>query len=30
MKYMMIVKMRRDTEGGRNYEAGMPPDARLA
>ena len=29
MKYMMMVKLDRSSEAARNYEAGMPPDARL-
>lgn len=29
MKYMMMVKMDAKSEAGRNYEAGMPPDAKL-
>jgi hypothetical protein len=30
MKYLMMVKIDRNCEAARNYEAGMPPDARLA
>lgn len=29
MKYMMLVKLNRKSPDGRNYEAGMPPDAKL-
>lgn len=29
MKYMMIVKLDRTSASGKNYEAGMPPDAKL-
>jgi hypothetical protein len=29
MKYMMIVKLNRNSQNGRNYDTGMPPDARL-
>jgi hypothetical protein len=29
MKYMMLVKLNRDSKDGRNYEAGMPPDSKL-
>ena len=30
MKYMTMVKVDRNCEAARNYEAGMPPDARFA
>ena len=29
MKYMMIVRLNAESEAGRKYEAGMPPDAKL-
>jgi hypothetical protein len=29
MKYMMIVKANKDSETGRNYEMGAPPDPKL-
>jgi hypothetical protein len=29
MKYMMMVKMDAQSEAGRSFEAGMPPDAKL-
>src|SRR5215831_1869248 len=29
MKYMMLVKTNRNSESGRNYEMGAPPDPRL-
>ncbi len=29
MKYMMMVKLDRTSEAGKNYEAGTPPDAKL-
>ena len=29
MKYMMMVKTDRNSETGRNYETGVPPDSKL-
>src|SRR5688572_20527307 len=29
MKYMAMVMLDKNSEAGRNYEAGMPPDAKL-
>jgi hypothetical protein len=29
MKYMMLVKLNRNSKDGMNYEGGMPPDSKL-
>lgn len=29
MKYMMLVKLNKNSKDGMNYEAGMPPDSKL-
>jgi hypothetical protein len=29
MKYMMMVKLDGNSEAGRNYEAGLPPDSKM-
>ena len=30
MKYLMMVKLNRNSQAGQQYDAGMPPDPRLA